>query len=387
MRNAYLVLVLGLLLPATVFAEDMAGLQVTIESGVDPLVAADARSALTEAFSANKNWSYVDEQLVRNRLNPVVRDCFTKDCLIKAGQQAEAKAGIRIHLSGEAQIYDWTVETFDLRTGVQMAIRKGACELCGRNEVARTFRSSLDGVLGESVFKATSTKTTPPKETTPVTEKTTTTPVQTQTGDVRIVTIEISTEPPNALIMFRDAEVGRGQARVEVGPGEHLFTFTAEGHRTVKELVVVEGDAANTTLRVHLPRKEDAPSVVELRSNGPVDRLGESRTVYGVMGTVFGLGLLGTGMYLNAIDGDPNCDSGSFTSCPEVYNTGTAAFLTTFTGATLLTAGGILLAWEVLAHDAPADAADAPAKAPAASLKMAPIVSSDGGGFSLFGRF
>lgn len=385
MRNAYLVLVLGLLLPASVFAEDMAGLQVTIDPGVDALVASDARSAVTEAFAANKNWSYVDEQLVRNRLNPVVRDCFTKDCLIKAGEQAEAKAGIRIHISGEAQIYDWTVETFDLRTGVQMAIRKGACELCGRNEVARTFRSSMDGVLGESVFKATSTKTTPPKETTPVTEKTTTTPVQTQTGDVRIVTIEISTEPPSALIVFRDAEVGRGQARVEVGPGEHLFTFTADGYRTVKEMVVVEGDAANTTLRVHLPRKEDAPGVVELRSNGPVDRLGQSRRVYGVIGTVFGLGLLGTGMYLNAIDGDPNCDTGTFTSCPEVYNTSTAAYLTTFTGATLLTAGAVLLAWDVLAHDSPP--ADAPAAAPAASLKIAPTVSAEGGGFSLFGRF
>jgi hypothetical protein len=363
-------------------AEDMAGLQVNFETGVDALVAADARQAIKDAFKGNSAWSYKDVDDTRARLNPVVRDCFTVDCLKKAGQQAQTKAGIRVSFSGEAQIYDWTVETFDLRDGSQLAIRKGACELCGRSEVSRTFRSTMDSVLSASKLKSSGSTSKPPANT-PVTTKPDTTPTTTpSTGTptdtgVRIVKIDISTEPPDAVITFRDAEVGRGRVTVEVGPGDHLFTFTAEGHRTVKEMVVVEGDATNTALRVHLPKKEGAPEAVEVLSRGPVDRLEESRVVYGVIGTVFGLGLIGTGMYLGAIDGEPNCDGGTFSDCAEIYDTSTAAFLTTFTGTALLTAGGVLLAWEALAGSSSNEK----------SVQVAPSVSPDGAGIGIFGRF
>jgi len=370
------------LLPVVVSAETMVGLQVNIEPGVDALVASDSRSAITAAFQASAKWSYLEESATRNRLNPVVRDCFTKDCLIKAGEQTGSKAGIRVHLSGEAQIYDWTIETFDLRSGEQMAIRKGACELCGRNEVARTFRATIDGLLQESALKTPRTTTVR----TPTTEPQATTPLVTSSDTgVKIVTIEITTEPPSALIVFRDAEVGRGRALIQVGPGDHAFTITADGYRTVKEMVVVEGDATNTTLRVHLAKKEGAPQAVMVKSEGPVDQMGQSRVVFGVIGTVFGLGLIGTGMFLGAIDGEPNCKTGAFTDCPEVYDTGTAAFLTTFTGTALLTAGAVLLAWEVLAGESNSHV-PTPSPKPT-GVKVAPAFSSDSAGVSVFGRF
>lgn len=368
------------------FGANLAALQYDIGNGVDSLVRSDVEKAVVDAVSGSSKWTLVDVNTTRGKLNPIVRDCFTNDCLAKAGEQAGAEAGLRLKFSGEAQIYDWTVETFDLRTGALLESRKGACELCGRSEVVRTFKASMTSILNDTNLGAVAKKE-PAKE--PVKkpaeplkpadkplEPAKTRPTE---QDVQLVTIQITVEPPDARIMFRDAEIGRGRAVAEVGPGDHEFTFEADGYRIVKELVVVEGTAtANQSLRVHLPKKDAAAVAVEVASRGPVDKLGDDRELYGWIGVGSGTGLLLLSLYLNSIDGDPTCD-GPSEQCAELYDTDGLSFVTTLTGTALVTAGAGLLVWELLAGDDNTEST---------GPKVAPTVTPDGGaGVSLFGRF
>lgn len=371
---------------AEAWAANLAALQYDIGNGVDPLVRADVEKAITEAVSGASKWTLVDLNTTRSKLNPIVRDCFTNDCLVKAGEQAGAEAGLRLKFSGEAQIYDWTVETFDLRTGALLESRKGACELCGRSEVVRTFKASMTSVLNDTslgaVAKKEPVKDPVKKPTEPVKPDRPLEPAKTGSTaqDVQLVKIQITTEPPDTRIMFRDAEIGRGRAVAEVGPGDHEFTFEAEGYRIVKELVVVEGTATtNQSLRVHLPKKDAAAVAVEVKSRGPVDKLGDDRELYGWIGVGSGTGLLLLSLYLNAIDGDPTCD-GASEECADLYDTDGMSFVTTMTGTALVTAGAGLLVWELLAGEDGTDEKETP--------KVVPTVTPEGGaGVSLFGRF
>lgn len=356
-------------------AANIAALQYDIGKGVDTAVRADVESAVVDGVKSNSKWTLIDLGTARSKMNPIVRDCFTNDCLIKAGQELNADAGIRLRFTGEAQIYDWTLETYDLRSGALLETRKGACELCGRSEVVRTFKVTIADVLNATSLGSTKTATKPKTE--PVVEPTK--PVEvvrpSNTADVQLVKIEISVEPPDATITFRDAVIGRGRATAEVGPGSHEFTFEAPNHRIIKELVVVEGDNSESmSLRVHLPKKDAAAKAVEVSTRGPVDKW-DDREFYGWVGVASGGVLLATGLYLNAIDGDPTCD-GNLASCPDLYDTDGLSFVTTFTGTALLTTGVVLLLWEKLAGDSNPDA-----------VKVAPTVVPAGAGIGVFGRF
>ena len=310
-------------------------------------------------------------------MNPIVRDCFTADCLKKAGKSTGAAAGIRVKFSGEAQIYDWSIEIYDLGTGSKLAARKGACELCGRSEVARTYRSTLSGVLNEATPRSRPavTKTEPTKTVTPDAPRQVETPAT--SARIKIVQVAIDVEPPSAVIIFGESEVGRGKTTLELSPGEHQLTFKADGYRTIKELVVIDDSPtnANMKLRVHLPKKDAPPEAVHFASDGPIDRMGSDRLVYGIVGVSSGLVFLGMGAWLAAIDGDLACNDSDAADCPEVYSTGGAAFVSTLTGATLLTAGGVLLAWEALAGES------------TDTVKVAPAVNGDAAGLMVFGRF
>lgn len=356
-------------------ATNLAALQYDIGNGVDTAVRGDIEAALTDGVKSNSKWKLIDLGTARSKMNPIVRDCFTNDCLVKAGKELDAEAGLRVRFTGEAQIYDWTIETYDLRNGALLESRKGACELCGRSEVVRTFKVTVADILKSTSLGAAKTATKPKTE--PKVEPTK--PIETarpsNTGDVQLVRIDISVEPPDATITFRDAVIGRGKATAEVGPGNHEFKFEAPDHRIIKELVVVEGDNSETmALRVHLPKKDAAAKAVEITTRGPVDKW-DDREFYGWVGVGTGGVLLATGLYLSAIDGDPTCD-GRRADCPDIYDTDGLSFVTTFAGTALLTTGVVLLIWEKLAGDSNPDA-----------VKVAPTVVPAGAGVGVFGRF
>ena len=371
-----LVLISSLLLVGSqAWAANMAALQYDVGNGVDPLVKDDVQSAMNDAVSASK-WTLIDVGTARGKMNPIVRDCFTSDCLSKAGQQLNADAGVRLRFSGEAQIYDWTIEVYDLRNGALLQSEKGACELCGRSEVVRTFKASASSVVAATKLGAAPKKENKPVVETKPVDKPVDTVRPTNTGDVQLVRLMISLEPPDAKITFRDAEIGRGRTEVEVGPGNHEFSFEADGYRIVKELVVVEGDTPSSmSLRIHLPKKDAAPQAVEVSSRGPLDKLGSDRELYGWIGVGTGSLLLLTSAYMSAIDGDPTCD-GPAADCPDVWDTDGVSYVTTGVGATVVTAGVVLLVWEALAGS------DDPK-----AVKVAPTVSGDGAGVGIFGRF
>lgn len=356
-------------------AANLAALQYDIGKGVDTAVRGDIESALADVVKSNSKWTLIDVGTSRSKMNPIVRDCFTNDCLVKAGKEVGADAGIRMRFTGEAQIYDWTLETYDLRSGALLETRKGACELCGRSEVVRTFKATATDILNSTSLGSAKKEVKPKAE--PKVEPTK--PVEvvrpSNTGDVQLVKIEISVEPPDATITFRDAVIGRGRATAEVGPGNHEFTFEAPDHRIIKELVVVEGDNSESmALRVHLPKKDAAAKAVEVSTRGPVDKW-DDREFYGWVGVGSGAVLLVGSLYLNAIDGDPTCD-GNLADCPDLYDTDGLAFVTTFAGTALLTTGVVLLIWEKLAGDSNPN-----------TVKVAPTIVPAGAGIGVFGRF
>ena len=128
----------ALLAPGSAFAAKLAGLQVDIGSGVDALVRGDIDDAIGETLADVKTWEWVSPSRARGALDPVVRDCFTVDCLTKAGASLDAEAGLRVRFSGESQIYDWTLEVFDLRDGALLESTQGAWPYAASSVPARS---------------------------------------------------------------------------------------------------------------------------------------------------------------------------------------------------------------------------------------------------------
>lgn len=385
MTRLLLSLVAGILLlaPVSAFADTMAGLQIEIGPSIDALVRTELESAIDETLQSVSSWKWIGEQAARNRMNPVVRDCFTDDCLKKAGTTVGAEAGLRVQISGESQIYDWTVEIYDLRDGQLLTSKKGACELCGRTEVVREFKESLRTAVVATTLPQRPTKT-PPVVTKPVDEKPAETteerpPVQTPSADPTegLVVLDISVEPADATISIGDQVLGTGNAAISLEPGTHAFRFKREGYQGIEETFVVGPQTSQRAfMRVHLSRTD--PEAVTQVVDGPIDRLGKQRTTYGLVALGTGAGFLVAGAWLNHLDGRSACDSGTLQECPEVYATGGAAFATTLIGATFVTAGGALLAWELLAGSS--DTGEL-------SARLMPTVVPGGVGVGLGGRF
>lgn len=364
---------------ANAWASQLAGLEVSFGSGIDTSIRGDLRASLDK--NAKATFSYTPAETARAKLNPVIRDCFTSDCLKKAGDALKADAGLRLRFSGEAQIYDWSIEVYSLKTGEVLADRKGACELCGRSEVNRTFERSLQGVFGDAKKRlAPAPKPKPTAKPEPKAaegaQTEATKPERRPAAGAHVVEVNLDVQPSDALVTYREEAVGTGRVTLQLSPGEHELLITAEGHRAVREQILVTNESSETmSVRVHLAKKDAPPEAVKVAAEGPVDRWGsKNRMIFGITGVATGLAGLGIGAWLSAIDGEPTCD-GPARECPDIYRTGGAAFVTTFAGATLLTAGAVLLAWEALAGKTDSN------------TRVAPTVDENSAGISIFGRF
>lgn len=344
----------------------MAGLQVEVAPGVGALVRADVEAAIAPSFDDSTMWRYLDHTNARQRLTPVVRDCFTQDCLAKAAEATGALAGLQVQFSGESQIYDWSIDIWDLAGGQRIAGSKGACELCGRTEVVREFRRTLGEALAAAnpPAPARQATSTPPGDTPPRQLEEPPAPQEPVAADAppTLAMIEISVVPTDAAIFVNDKEVGAGQMTLSFEPGTYDVRFAREGYQGFAERLTIGPDGASgtTRMRVHLAKTDPDPVLVA-PAEGPIDSMEPAdRKLYGLITAGVGASLIGVGMYLAAIDGDPVCDDGAFSDCPELYDTGGAAVVSTMSGAVLLTGGLALVAWNLLSGGAEPETAVSP---------------------------
>lgn len=317
---------------------------------------------------------FVDFETVRESIEPVTKDCFSQDCLQNIATKMDAPLGLRVEMTGENEIYVWTIETWDLKAGKRIDSTKTTCELCGESEVTQSFSASLEKMLNNG-------------------------PPQNGAGAQAIgegqVVLQVSVVPSGAEILLDGEVAGKGDVTVGVEPGEHDVHIRMDGYRDIKEHILVNDQTTGPILfRYHLTNT-DAEVVQVPPTVGPIDRLGENgRLIVGLAGVGVGTLALGTGIYLTAIDGDPSCSDGvPVTACPDVYATGGGGLVLGALGGALMAGGVTLLSWEVLAgspSDADTAVPDSPASdAPAegASVSVGPAVGSDGGGFVLSGSF
>lgn len=373
--------------PATAWAGTMAGLKFDAGDSMDSRVSSAVRDSVVDAFDDVDNWSFKGFRETRNRLDPVVRDCFTSDCLGKVQDEMGAEVGLTVTITGEAQIYNWTLTFYNLYSGEEMKSRTGTCELCGRAEVERTFRESLKAAL-----IGTATPRDPQAAGTP--ENSGSSTARPDTGAQ--IALRVSVVPKEATITLDGEKMGAGDVTEAVSPGEHVVGFKLEGFQGLRETVIVdENTNGPVLLRVHLSRT-DPETVTVAGAQGPVDRLGSNkRNLYGAISTGTGVVLLGTGIYLASIDGEPACSDGVAESeCPEIYATGGAGMTLGVLGTAAISTGVTLLIWEVLAGSPGEDTAGDSGDSPDAGDDTGPevrfgpsLAPGGGGGFLLRGRF
>jgi hypothetical protein len=354
--------VVGGLWAQAAVAQTVAGLEFDIAGDVDARLRAEIEEATREAFRAHPQYTYVPADVARGKLNSVVRGCFTSDCLVEAGRILDARLGLGVRLGGESQIYDWQLELFDLATGETLGFKPGTCELCGRAEVVRNYTTAMRALLDE-----TTVPTLAPVQPEPAPQAET--PQEARPAEVaelvdevprggRVVEgtagatrLRISVVPAEAEVYLNDELVGTGDLTLWISPGRHDVRFVRQGYRGLREtLVIGEVSPQTIMLRTHLSQTAGpAQGGVPLREPGLVDQLDEHRNVVGWSAIGAGAVFLAGGIFLNAIHGSSACSEGSFSQCPEIYNTAGAGVLMTLTGTALLTSGAGLLLWDIIA--------------------------------------
>ncbi len=366
-------------------AQKLGGLQIDVGSGVQSTVRESVHEAASRAGSSGK-WTWIPEKQMRAAMPSASRDCFTTDCLISAGKASGADGGIRVRITGESQIFDWTIDVYDLHTGKLASTEKGACELCGAAEVRTEFEASARAAVAAATITpptvATKPKVTPPREDPakpPVEERAALPPLEEppplNNPMAGLVTVEILVTPADASVSMGGQEIGRGAVTVSLEPGSYQIQFAREGYGGLIETLVVGADSASmATMRVHLAKTD--PDAVYVDSDGPMDRLGPVRKTYGIVGLAAGGVLLGTGIWLAAIDGRPTCGD-RFGNCPRIRETSAAAFVTTVAGAFLVTGGAVFLAWDALSGKSESEP----------SARIVPVLGPDSAGLGFVGRF
>ncbi|GEM_PF-4795371 len=366
MKIQLIPILLSLLFSTQLLAAPLAELQTSIAKGTDAKIAKDLRSNIQATVNASPNWTLHKANLGKGK------HCFTIDCLIQAGQSSGDNAGIRIRFSGEAQIYDWSIEIYDLKKGRLLGSQKGACELCGKSEVLRTFNRSLTQVLGKAKPRRAQNTTPDKKEkkekkVTKRTEKEKPLAKEKQLPDLAeklgneksntvdsskkdsptqtLLSVEVV--PASSRILLNGKEIGRGSIELRLLSGHYTLEFKKEGYAGLKENLNIEGGQKALQMKIHLSKSDPDPVVMKM-DRGLIGNL-EQRPLWGWIGIGSGGVLLVSGIILSRIDGTQTCATGSFQQCPEIYNTGTEAMITTTAGVALLTAGTGLLLWDFLA--------------------------------------
>ncbi|RAL23090.1 hypothetical protein DL240_09395 [Lujinxingia litoralis] len=352
-------------------AQVVAGLQTSYGASVNAPLREDLDQGISEAFQQNSRFSYIPVSRVRSQLNPVVRDCFTADCLIRAGESTGAQAGLRLTLSEEGQIYTWSLDIFELAEGTALVEDRGVCELCGRAEVVQQVRTAIVANLATLNLQE---RGAPPR----AEALDTSSEAPAAPGHKRL---RVSVVPADATVFLNGENVGQGELTLDVEPGQQELRFASESHRDLRETIIVSESSPDLIMvRVHLSGAPAPQRVVVSRGNGLVDHIEERRLAYGWAAVGTGAMLTVAGILLTAQQGKATCDDGTaYSRCPTLYNTAPMGLTFTILGATTLAGGAVLLTWPWLAGEA--------RQAEPVGVSLSPALGKGYTGLHLDGRF
>jgi len=151
--------------------------------------------------------------------------------------------------------------------------------------------------------------------------------------------LRITTEPASAEIRVDDERVGVSNAEVELAPGEHVIEVDADGFVRQRRTVRLE-QGTRRELQIRLSRAE-APTPTDGTRPG-----GRALTIAGGTTLALGLGALGAGATLLALDGEPiqrNCNPDPNGQCARLHTTLVGGATSIGLGAAALGTGVALL--------------------------------------------
>lgn len=353
--------------PGNAAAEPAVGLQTDYGDNTDPAVEDAVRDELLDVFDTSSRYQWLAPEEGIEQLDVALQDCFERDCLQQIGDELDARLGLRVQFDVENEIYEWTVDFYDLDAGISLASEQATCELCGRAEVLQQFRASLQGnlvTLDPGDIRAEE-------------------PLETETdADSAQTEVRISVIPEDTRIFVDDDPVDTGQATLELEEGRYEVRFSHDTHRGLsEELIITEDSASLMVLRIHLADAGSEQRTVFTRGNGLVDQIEPHRSTIGWSAVGAGAALTVGSFFLAGAHGQPTCsDDIALRRCPTVYNTAGLATTTTIIGVTGLIGGAALLTWPWLAGETQ----DEPVEA---GFDVAPAVHSDFTGLSIRGLF
>jgi hypothetical protein len=288
-----------------------------------------------------RKFRYIDPAKARDGLvkrSPALAGCFETACIKRAGTVLDASVGIRASVAGEAQIYDIKVKYYDLVTGKKLLEETKTCEICTALETGNLFAKTVQ--LGLRKVEVTPRKKAEPKVVTP-TEK------PAVSGDK--VAVKVRILPEEGLIELGDLPLGTGAATTELMPGQYTLRGALEGYQTQEVPVSIEPKGSPLEIYVQL-----APNPEVSESTGGGLQKSTGRLVAGWILAVVGAGGAGAGGYLLWLDGQVTCATGTFSECPNVFETTTPGILAFGAGMVALTSGIFLIALDATAEEAPA---------------------------------
>lgn len=321
--------------PAAAFGQTVTGLSVDF-GDLEPVMEEELREELQDYFDESRSYDWLAFEDGVGQLDEELHDCFEELCLLQISQQLEAAVGLTIDVDVEHEIYEWTVEFYDLLEGRLLTTEQGICELCGRSEVAEQFRASIAGPL--ATMDVSDPDDELPEDADDIEEE-------------RLTEVRFTAIPEDTEIHVDEELVGSGEATVELGKGVHHVRFSHDTHHAVSDRISVDEESApRVVMRVHLQKADGEPGEIPLREPGALDGLDTTRSVMGW--TAVGMGLVGLGaaIWLARLDGQPACSGDvELRDCPDIYSTTGWAAASAGLGVAGLTAGTTLLMWPWLA--------------------------------------
>lgn len=328
--------------PASAQQTRIAVVELTFGKTVPDDVKGAVRSGLTRAVKADaRGLALVDRATTSKQLrakSPALDGCITPECLARAGGILNAPVGLSVFVGGEAQIYDFVINLFDLKDGTTLTNGADSCDICTTQETGNRF---------ETLLASTLAKTKLPAAAAPAPTATTPKPASDTSGPKHTVNLVVL--PSSAALAVGDDPLGKGSASVQLRPGQYTLKADADGYQAVAVPLVVPDDLPGPLqVRLHMAPTASTRVVVE-RNPGLLSDV--NRPALGW--TAFGLGTAAaiTGGVLLSLDGDSSCASGPITACPNVYETSLAGGTLTGLGTVALTSGLVLLFWDQLAGE------------------------------------
>ena len=349
------------------FGQSVAGLAVDFDGDFDSTLQDELVQVVEDTLGGSPRFDWIPTAQARQRLEPVVRDCFTDECLQAAGDALNAEVGLQVSLSVESEIYEWTVEFFDLVDGGSMGRDRGVCELCGRAELLENFQASIRAPLAMLDVEERHMG-----------------PIDTGRREIPegSSAVRVSVIPTDTRIFLDEAPAGIGDAEIILEPGTYELRFSHDERRGLRDTLVISDTSPEVIfIRLHLSEPGGGErQVILTRGDGWIDQIEANRTIYGWSALGIGAVMVASSFFFARLHGQPTCPDTPLSRCPDIYNTAGLAMGLAVLGTAGVVGGGTLLAWPRLAGEEREDA-------PEASLQLNPTVGVGFGGFSLSGRF